>query len=458
MGILQKSLLLIIVTVSLTSARSQTISLHQALDSMEAHYAELKIRQSMIGGAQDMEKEIKHERLPSLKLMEQVAAGTDNSLNGSYFPMGVIPSTSGGRRATNVWDAGLNNFALAGLNWEITNFGGFKAKEDLARSSTEIYRKNFDEERYLLQNSIVSFYFDLLRYYYLLQFRQAAVERIRTVSRAIHSYVENGLRPGVDSSTANAELSQARLGYIETLRQYTLVRSQLSLLTGIDTTLMYPDTTNALILQKMPGLPAGQTLTNHPVLNFYQAIINNNKAQEEFIRKSYRPSLWWMNAAWMRGSSINSSDVYSKSITDGLPYSRYNYLSGLSITYDLFDQRRKHDRLSVQQYLTNASAEQYQLQLQQLQAAGQQAAINVAASLSKLQEIPVQLQAATQAYRQKLTLYNNGLATIVDLMSALDVLSRAETDNAEAMNQYWKALLQQAYANNQIGQFISQLK
>jgi adhesin transport system outer membrane protein len=447
-----------IISIGTLTNAQQAISLHQALDSMESHYATLKIRQSLIQGARAYETEIKHERLPSLKLMEQVAAGTDNSLNGSNFPQGIIPSTSGGRRAVNVWDAGLNNIAIADLNWEISNFGGFKAKEDLAKSSTDVYQKNLDEEKYLLQNGVVSYYFDLLRYYYMLRFRQEAVNRISTVSQAIHSYVVNGLRPGVDSSTANAELSQARLGYIETLRQYSIIKSQLSLLTGIDTLLMVPDTTNTLLLQKLPAIGATSTVTNHPVLNLYQSIYNNNKAQEQYIKKSYRPSVWWMTSAWMRGSNINYSDVYNKDLTQGLSYSRYNYLTGFSITYDLFDQRKKRDQLNVQQYLTHASSEQYQLQLAQLQAANQQASINVAASLSKLQEIPVQLNAASQAYQQKLTLYNNGLATIVDLMNALDVLNRAEIDDAETLNQYWKALWQQAYASNQTTQFLSLLK
>lgn len=447
-----------IVFIGTFSKAQKPITLHQALDSMESHYATLKIRQSLIQGAHAYETEIRHERLPSLKFMEQVAAGTDNSLNGSYFPQGIIPSTSGGRRAVNIWDAGLNNIAIADLNWELTNFGGFKAKEDLAKSSTDVYQKNFDEEKYLLQNSVVSYYIDLLRYYYLLRFRQEAVDRIITVDKAIHSYVINGLRPGVDSSTANAELSQARLGYIETRRQYTIVKSQLSLLTGIDTSFMMPDTTNILLLQKLPSLNANPALANHPVLNLYQSIYNNSKAQEQFIKKSYRPSLWWMSSAWMRGSNINSSDVYNKDLAQGLSYSRYNYLTGLSITYDLFDQRKKHDQLNVQQYLVQASSEQYQLQLAQLQAANLQASINVASSLSKLKEIPIQLDAARQAYIQKLTLYNNGLATIVDLMNALDVLNRAEIDDAETMNQYWKALWQQAYASNQASQFLSLLK
>src|SRR5689334_3981471 len=86
----------IVSTGTLTNAQ-QPFTLHQALDSMESHFATLKIRQALIQGAKANEKIAKDDRLPSLRLMEQVAAGTDNSLNGSYFPMGIIPSTSGGR-------------------------------------------------------------------------------------------------------------------------------------------------------------------------------------------------------------------------------------------------------------------------------------------------------------------------------------------------------------------------
>jgi hypothetical protein len=82
----------------------------------------------------------------------------------------------------------------------------------------------------------------------------------------------------------------------------------------------------------------------------------------------------------------------------------------------------------------------------------------VAAAVQKLHEIPVQLQAATDAYNQRLALYHEGLANIIDVVNAYYVLNRAETDLVLAQDEYRKALFQQAYARNQIGRLLTFLK
>ena len=38
----------------------------------------------------------KHQFLPALRFNDQVNIGSDNSIAGSYFPYGIIPSTSAG--------------------------------------------------------------------------------------------------------------------------------------------------------------------------------------------------------------------------------------------------------------------------------------------------------------------------------------------------------------------------
>lgn len=68
----------------------------------------------------------------------------------------------------------------------------------------------------------------------------------------------------------------------------------------------------------------------------------------------------------------------------------------------------------------------------------------------KLLEIPHQLSAAQAAYRQKLSLYKNGLINIVELNIALSVLYRAETDLIAAKYMYCKTLFEKAINSNQV--------
>ena len=76
----------------------------------------------------------------------------------------------------------------------------------------------------------------------------------------------------------------------------------------------------------------------------------------------------------------------------------------------------------------------------------------------RLKEIPNQLKAANDGYRQKLSLYKNGLTDIIELDAALSLLYRAETDYVQAKYAYTNALFNQAITDNQVGTILNLLK
>ena len=79
-------------------------------------------------------------------------------------------------------------------------------------------------------------------------------------------------------------------------------------------------------------------------------------------------------------------------------------------------------------------------------------------SLKSVQEAPLQLKAATDAYQQKTVLYKNGLANIVDVQQALFTLNRAQTDISVAYINTWQALLLKAAASGDFDLFIKQVQ
>ena len=70
---------------------------------------------------------------------------------------------------------------------------------------------------------------------------------------------------------------------------------------------------------------------------------------------------------------------------------------------------------------------------------------------------PVQLKAAQDAYRQKFSLYKNGLTDIIELDASLNVLYRAENDYSRAKNQFAFALFQKAITENQLAKLLNLL-
>lgn len=452
------------------SARAQVqtgplLPLNKAISLALQNYPSIRAREALLRSGQASVIETKDHRLPSLNLYEQVDAGTSNNLGAAYFSDGIVPSISGvSARPTNLGTVSSGNIGVAYLQWQVTNFGGFKAEVQEAYSRLKVDSMDVQKEQFYIASIVLQSYLDLIRNYELSQVQWENLRRADTIRMAIRNYVLSGLRPGVDSSLAAAEYSKARLDYIDVYNRFSQSKVQLSLLTTLDTAAIGPDLSNEELLLRsvdtsLPGVTGGTGAeATHPFLNYFHSIYENGQALERLIRKSYLPKVYVLGAGWMKGSSINADGSFDKDLSSGLGYTRSNYLAGVGVTYDLFNLRREKDRLNVQRFQTESALHNYEEQKQSLDNANLQASVNLVSAIAKFNEIPVQLGAATDAYRQRLTQYNAGLANIIDLTSALTVLNRAQTDMINAKDEVWRAIVQKAYADNGIYQLLSTLK
>jgi outer membrane protein TolC len=434
-------------------------SLANLIEASVRHYPAIRARQAQIDAGKATVEDARKAWLPAVRVGEQVNIGTDNSLSGAYFTLGFVPSASGGRRAVNRTDLAAGNVAALTAEWEVYNFGGYDARTKEAEASLGIDEAGMTREQYQVEWAVVQQYFELLKYRSMLTVQRNNIDRTLTVKNAVKAFADNGLRPGVDTSVADAELSKARLVYLDMANAYALVRSQISGLTGIDTAAIVVDTAIYRRLAALFPLIAvlDTNAMQHPAVQYSQAIYQDNIARETLIRKSYMPKLYLMGSGWLRGSSISPSDVYNSSLGNGLAYSRSNYLLGGAITYNLLDPLRVKYKSNIQRAVTEVARQNVEEQKLQVRQAQQQADINVRASIERLREIPRQLTAANEAYSQKLALYNAGLTNIVDLTTTLYLLNRAETDSILASDTAWKAIIRKAAAANQLNLLLSNL-
>jgi len=457
--------LLVFILVSGSELHAQekgiVLPLNKAIGLAIQNYPSIRAREAQIRSGMAAVTETKDRRLPSLNLFEQVDAGTSNNLGAAYFSGGIVPSVSGvSARPENIGTVSTGNIGVAYLQWQATNFGGYKAGIQEAYSRLKVDSMDLERERFYISSMVLQSYLDLIRNYELGQVQLENIRRADTIRLAIRNYVISGLRPGVDSSLAEAEYSKAKLSYLDVFNAYRQSKVQLALLTGLDTSTIAPDTGNDSLLLGSIGSDAykDSAWTGHPFLNYFHSIYENSQAREQSIRKGYMPKLYVLAAGWMKGSSIQPDGTINKDLGSGLGYSRYNYLFGLGITYDIFDLRRQKDRLNVQKYQTEVALHNYEEQQRSLNNAGLQASVNLHTAIDKFHEIPIQLGAARDAYNQRLTQYNAGLSNIVDLTNALYVLNRAQTDLINTKDGVWRAIVQKAYAGNGIYQLLSTLK
>lgn len=436
------------------------LPLQQAITLTLHHYPTLKVKRSLSEASVAHTNDVNHQWWPSMKVLDEANVGTDNGIYGSYFPMSTIPSTSGGIRDGNRSDAVSGNIALAQLQWEVFNFGAYRSKREEALQQQKVYSFDADITANDLTVSVIQDYMRMLQYYSLMRIQEDNIARTRSVQQAVTVIVLHGLKPGVDSSIAAAELSKARLNYLDMQNGYNQVRMHLGILTGLDSTAILPDTMyNTGLLQLLESaIDTVKVEEEHPALQYYNALFMQQKKHEEVIRKETMPKVSLMAAGWMRGSSIQYNDVYNKNLWSGLGYSRRNYLAGVSLVYNFTDIGHTRDKMREQRIRTQAAAEQLETSHTVLDNQLMQAQINIRTSMDKLREMPAQLNAARAAAMQKMALYKGGLTNIIEVTNALYVLNRAETDLIQTHNAAWQALFMQAFASNHLQQLVQHLE
>jgi adhesin transport system outer membrane protein len=396
--------------------------------------------------------------LPNLTLNYQADIGTSNNVTGPYFGFGIIPSSSGGIHNTNVTTAMSDNLGIAELDWEVYNFGKYHAQNQVAKSDINVEQNNFARSRYDLQAYTINNYLQLLRLQDFSGVQYRDIQRNQEILRSIMSLAKSGVRPGVDTSVAQAELSKARLNYIELSDQLKQVQLQLSAVSGVQYTLIVPDTTVELSLINQPSAYVfpEDTLT-HPLINYFRSVYQNSQQRETLVKNMYNPKIMLEAATWGRGSSVDEAGTYAP-LSSGYGFQRANYLVGLGVSYNLFDLKRRQLKLRTQRASTNYDYDALKEQERLLSISAGQADVEMQTALDRLKEIPNQLKAANDSYRQNLSLYRNGLTDIITLDAALNILYRAETDYMQAKYDYAKALFQKAVTENQVNAVLNLLK
>ncbi|MFI5137508.1 MAG: TolC family protein [Sphingobacteriales bacterium] len=450
--------LLLFITVAARAQQSPPITLKELLIRVDQKAPTLITDSAAILIRRAQAVETRNNWLPNLRLNYQADIGTSNNVTGPYFGFGIVPSSSGGIHNTSVTTALSDNLGIAALDWEVYNFGKYGAENRVANSNITVEQNSYAESKYDIRSFTISNYLQLLRLQDFVGIQYRNIRRNLEIRRSIESLAKSGVIAGVDTSIAEAELSKARLNYIGLNDQLKQVQLQLSEVTGLPYQSIIPDSTVEMTLINQPSAYLFPPDTaNHPLINFYRSVYQNSIQREDLVKKLYNPKISLEAAAWDRGSSINAAGQFN-SLSTGYGFQRGNYLVGIGISYNLFDLRRRQLKLSTQKATTDFTLKKLQEEQQRLSTSASRADVELQTALDRLKEIPKQLKAATDGYRQKLSLYKNGLTDIIELDAALNILYRAETDFMQAKYDYANALFLKAITENQVNSVLNLLK
>jgi len=450
--------ILILVNVQ---AQQKVLSIKDAEQLALSNYGTIKAKVNQLNASKASLTETKTEYLPDLNVSAQQAYGTINGTNGPIGTYGGLAVASSGPALPNQnWNAAFGSLYVANVNWNFFAFGRAKEKVKVQNSVVTLNESDLAQEQFEHEVRVASSYLNLLVAQQLSKAQQDNLNRSLDLQKVVIARVKNGLNPGVDSSLANAQVSNARISLTNAQQTVADQANQLAQYLGIPPQEFVLDTT---FISKIPtniyAEPASGT-EEHPVLKYYRNRIGVSDEQAKYLNTFAYPTFSLFGTYQGRGSGFKSDiasngNDYSSSYGAGADPTRYNYLLGVAFVWNLTNPFRVHYQVKSQRYTSAQYRDEYNLADEQIRDQEALATIKINNALKNYSEAPVEVRAANSAYIQKFALYKNGLANIVDFTDALYTLNRAEVDQDITSNNVWQALLYKAAATGDFGVFIN---
>lgn len=414
------------------AAQSGALTLGEALAYADAHYPAVKAALSERVAADREVTVARTAYLPRVDLLAQINRATVNNITGVVLPQQVIPSITGavvpetGRSAWNSAGGVLGS-------WRIFDFGQRAAAVDVERQGAAAASADYDLTRLDVAAATLSAYLNILASEALVVTAQANVDRLAAFGKAVHVLVDNKLRAGVEGSQADAALADAQARLLGARNDVIVQRATLSRLLG------RPADRLALALPDPPPDVAtlftnGRPVTDHPAVVAADARASQQRARVAVAARSFAPVVDVIGAGYGRGSGRDPRDG------SGLGFNTTNWAAGVQVTFPLGAIPRARAERSARSAELDAQRDRYDETVRTVTEKRAQARAGLDTAIAIANVVPAQMRAARDAESQQRARFQNGLATAVDVTVAEDVLARAESQDAIARLNVWRAI------------------
>jgi outer membrane protein TolC len=445
--------------------QAQVLTLKEALQTALTNYGTLKAKSNYIDASKALVKENTKEYLPDLIITAQQDYGTVNGQNGPLSGVrGFGVGSSGPPLPSQNWNASFGALYVANINWDFFAFGRAKQRVKAAQSEMLLNVSDLEQEKFQHEVRVSAAYLNLLAAQRIILSQKNNLDRAVALQTVVITRTKNGLNPGVDSSLANAEVSNAKIALTNAIDYAQEQSNLLAQLMGIKTPAQnfILDSFFVLHIPKNIYDTSQVNQEEHPVLKYYQNRIAASDELAKYYHTFSYPTFSLFGAIQGRGSGFDynygtqNMFAYSHGYWNGVEPTRSNYLVGLGMIWNLTTPLRIHEQVSAQKFISRGLKDEYDLAHQNLTDQLVLSDLKIKNAIANYVEAPTQVKAALDGYTQKSVMYKNGLSNIVDVTQALFTLNRAETDRDIAYNNVWQALLLKAAAIGDFGLFISE--
>jgi outer membrane protein len=418
-----------------------TLTLEQALQYALDHYPTVRAALEQVNASTANVSVTRGSYLPRFDSVWQTNRATANNIFGQLLPQSVLPSISGpvlpSASGESVWGSAVGGL----LSWEPIDFGLRSAMVREAEAGVVQARAEEGLTRLAVQNAVGGAFLAVVSTQQALAAADADVQRREVLARAAHTLVDNQLRPGAEASRADAELAAARTRAIQARAAVTLGQTTLARMLGIPDAQVGVNTAR-LLDNIAPTTPPAVPPPQHPLVQSEQAAVDLARAREMVLTKTDRPRLYLQSSVSARGSGANT-----------------DWAAGVQVVFpNLFDFSTLRSRRAAAGALTRAEAARYDEAVLTVTSQQRAADAMLDAARAVAQNTPIQLTAAQQSEAQARARYDAGLAGIIEVAEAQNLLAGAEYQDAAARVDVWRALLAKAVAQGNLASLVDLLR
>ena len=429
-----------------------SFTLRQAVKFALAHYPQARAAAQKLIAAQAGVRVARTDYLPHADMMWQSNRGTYNNITGQLFPQSVLPSLSGTVLPDSSGRTAWNTGAGALLSWQPFDFGLRAANVNVARAGEHAAEAQLAVTTLDVEANAANAFLEAAAAQQLMLSAKANVERRATLAKSIHVLVDNQLRPGADASRAEAELAAARTQFLRVRQAEDEALIRFAEALGIAGQSV--EIAAGALSSGTPKIPVSEpNVSTNPSAKFAFSEVEQSQARERALDRSFVPQFRLESGISGRGSGIKNSGQFLGGDT-GLMPDRYNWALGVSATFSPFDIFSVRARKQIEAATERSARAQYDQMIQQLTAQQQRARTLLETSIDIAKNAEIALYAAQQTDRQAEARYKSGLATLVELAEAQQLLVNAESEEAVDRLNVWRALLTIGFAAGDLTSFL----
>jgi outer membrane protein TolC len=206
-------------------------------------------------------------------------------------------------------------------------------------------------------------------------------------------------------------------------------------------------------------LPAGELAATpaaaHPLVLVRDAAVEQARAAEGVLARTDLPRLYLQSSVFARGSGAKTTGPFDPGV-DGLGLERVNWAAGVQVivpnVFDLTSLRARKTAAAASTRAEVALHDEAVLTVTSQQHTAE-ALLNTARAIAA--NTAIQRAAAQQSENQARARYDAGLAGIVDVADAQDLLAQADVQDQLAHVDVWRALLAVAVARGDLSSFLT---